>query len=125
MKHHSNSMSQSSSYSAPSPGSRRFIGTLRELQDLILLTGDYGEWQEKPNGVWRYSSEDGGGLNWSSTKGTLWIDGPPLAKERLRVLVEAAFKSEPTKHLVHAECPMKRDPEKQAQSITDYYQLLD
>jgi hypothetical protein len=93
MKHRSCSKSQSSSYSVPSPGPRRFVGTLRYLQDLILLTGDYGEWQEKPNGVWRYRSEDGGGLNWSGTRGTLWFDGPPQSKERLRALVEAAFRA--------------------------------
>jgi hypothetical protein len=93
MKHHSCSKSQSSRRSVPSPGPRRFVGPLRYLQDLILLTGDYGEWQEKPYGVWRYRSDDGGGLNWSRTKGTLWFDGPPQSKERLRALVEAAFQA--------------------------------
>ena len=53
----------------------QFHRSLSELQDLVLLTGDYGEWQEKPNGIWRYRSADGGGLNWSSTRGTLWFDG--------------------------------------------------
>jgi hypothetical protein len=91
MKHRSCSKNQSSSYRVPSRGPRRFVGSLRYLQDLILLTGDDGEWQEKPNGVWRYRSEDGGGLNWSSTRGTLWFDGPPSLKERLQALVEAAF----------------------------------
>jgi hypothetical protein len=93
MKHHSSLKSQSRSYSVPSPGPRRFIGSLRDLQDLVLLTGDYGEWQEKPHAVWRYRSEDGGGLNWSSTRGTLWFDGPPQARGRLRTLVEAAFQA--------------------------------
>ena len=69
----------------------QFHGNLTELQDLILLTGDYGEWEEKPNGVWHYRSEDGGGLNWSSTRGTLWFDGPPVCRARLERLIEAAL----------------------------------
>jgi hypothetical protein len=67
----------------------QFHGNLTELQDLILLTGDYGEWEEKPNGVWRYHSEDGGSLNWSRTRGTLWFDGPPEPRARLQRLTEA------------------------------------
>jgi hypothetical protein len=80
----------------PQPAARnklQFHGSLTELQDLILFTGDYGEWEEKPNGVWRYRSEDGGGLNWSSTRGTLWFDGPPEPCARLRRTVEAALRA--------------------------------
>ena len=61
-----------------------FRGTLEGLQDLALLTGN-GEWQAKPNGVWRFVAEDGAGLNWSSTRGTVWFDGPHRAQERLRL----------------------------------------
>jgi hypothetical protein len=61
----------------------QFRGNLSELMDLVLLTGDDGEWQEKPNGIWRYRSADGGGLNWSSTRGTVWCDGPPKPRARL------------------------------------------
>ena len=70
-----------------------FHRSLRELQDLVLLTGDFGEWQEKPNGVWRYRSEDGGGLNWPSTRGTIWFDGPPAPRDRLQRIIEARFRS--------------------------------
>jgi hypothetical protein len=66
----------------------QFHGSLTELQDLILLTGDNGEWEEQPNGVWHYRSEDGGGLNWSSTRGTIWFDGPDPSLLR-RIMVEA------------------------------------
>ncbi len=61
----------------------RFGGALTELQDLVLLTGIYGEWEEKPNGVWRFVTDERAGLNWSSTKGTLWFDGPVLARNQL------------------------------------------
>lgn len=36
---------------------------------------------ERPNGVWQYKCEDGVGINWSETKGTLWFDGKPGVKE--------------------------------------------
>jgi hypothetical protein len=71
-----------------------FHGTITQLQDLVLLTGDYGEWADKPNGIWRYCSEDGGGLNWSSTRGTLWFDGPAKGRARLQRIVEAAVQSQ-------------------------------
>jgi hypothetical protein len=79
----------------PGPAARtklQFHGRLTELQDLVLLTGDFGEWQEKPNGVWRYRSEDGGGLNWSSTRGTLWFDGRAKPRARLQQINEARLR---------------------------------
>jgi hypothetical protein len=83
----------------PLPAARiklQFRGNLSELMDLVLLTGDDGEWQEKPNGIWRYRSADGGGLNWSSTRGTVWCDGPPKPRARLERLIETCLKSEQT-----------------------------
>ena len=60
-----------------------FQGSLGALQDVVLLTGIYGEWDEQPNGVWRYVCEDRAGLNWSSTRGTVWFDGPLKPRARL------------------------------------------
>jgi hypothetical protein len=62
----------------------QFRGSLLELQDIVLLTTIYGHWEEKPNGIWRYRSEDGAGLNWSSTRGTVWFDGKESAKAILQ-----------------------------------------
>jgi hypothetical protein len=90
-------MSKGASTTHPQSAARtklQFRGNLRELQDLVLLTGDLGEWQEKPNGIWRYRSEDGAGLNWSSTRGTLWFDGPPEPCHRLQRLVETCLSDE-------------------------------
>ncbi len=70
----------------------RFLGSLDALQDLVLLTGVYGDWEEKPNGIWRYVCEDRGGLNWSSTKGTLWFDGPEEPRARLQRTLDAALR---------------------------------
>ncbi len=79
--------------SKPAKGSKlRFQGSLGQLQDLVLLTGIYGEWKEGGNGVWRYVCEDRAGLNWSSTKGTLWFDGPPKPQARLQRTIEAALR---------------------------------
>ena len=57
--------------------SRKFAGTLQQLQDQLLLAGLDGEWRQQPNKVWRFVCRDGAGLNWSETKGTMWFDGPP------------------------------------------------
>jgi hypothetical protein len=79
----------------PLPAARiklQFRGNLSELMDLVLLTGDDGEWQEKPNGIWRYRSADGGGLNWSSTRGTVWFDGQAKPRARLQQIIEARLR---------------------------------
>jgi hypothetical protein len=34
-----------------------------------------GRWQPLPHGVWGFRCRDGAGMNWSSTRGTLWFDG--------------------------------------------------
>ena len=71
----------------------RFGGSLVALQNLVLLTGAFGDWEEKPNGIWRYRSEDRAGLNWSSTRGTVWFDGPEQARERLKHTIEPSLRS--------------------------------
>jgi hypothetical protein len=85
------------SSSKPAESSKlRFCGRLGALQDLVLLTGVYGEWEEGANGVWRYVCEDHAGLNWSSTRGTIWLDGPPKARARLQRIIEAALRKQTT-----------------------------
>src|SRR4051812_40844372 len=69
-----------------------FQGSLGTFQDLVLLTGIYGEWKEEPNGVWRYLCEDRAGLNWSSTRGTVWFDGPLKPRARLERTIAAALR---------------------------------
>jgi hypothetical protein len=76
--------------------SLRFLGSLGALQDLVLLTGVYGEWKEGANGIWRYGCDDRAGLNWSSTRGTLWTDGPPQPRARLQRIIEAALRKQTT-----------------------------
>ena len=64
-----------------------FRGSIEELQTMLSQAGCAGDWQEKPNKVWRFIGRDRAGLNWSAGKGTLWYDGPEEAKESLRLLV--------------------------------------
>lgn len=47
-----------------------------------------GEWQERPNGVWKFRCRDRSGLLWSSKRKTLRFDGPPAAKAALKQRVE-------------------------------------
>src|SRR3712207_9245056 len=78
----------------------RFCGSLDALQDLVLLTGVYGEWREGANGVWRYVCDGRAGLNWSSTKGTVWFDGPEQPRARLQWIVAAALREQDRKSVV-------------------------
>jgi predicted nucleotide-binding protein len=66
-------------------------GTLDELQSAVASAGYAGEWQSKPNDCWRFVSKDRAGLNWSSTKGTIWFDGPSDARVKMQAAVEMAF----------------------------------
>jgi hypothetical protein len=74
--------------------SSKFVGTLQQLKDRLLLICPDGEWRQQPDKVWRFVCADGAGLNWSETKGTLWFDGPPLAKAILEARVKAALVNE-------------------------------
>lgn len=69
----------------------RFHGTHQELRDRLLPLDLDGDWDQQPNGVWKFRCRDRVGLNWSETKGTIWFDGPEPAKARLVSKVEAAF----------------------------------
>jgi hypothetical protein len=99
------SASPGTAYSRPHSGRKprpavstklTFHGSVGAFQDLVLLTGVYGEWQENPNGVWRYLCEDRAGLNWSSTRGTVWCDGPPKPRARLERTMAAALRQKAT-----------------------------
>ena len=82
----------------------KFYGTLEQLKEAVGAAGCVGEWQEKPNNVWRFVNRDNGGLNWSVNKGTIWFDGPDEAKKRLTAAIEAALHGgEPTTAVVAEE----------------------
>jgi hypothetical protein len=66
----------------------KFRGTIQDLRRLTWFAGVRGRWREGPNGVWRFSCFDGAGMNWSSTRGTLWFDGPDVEELR-RAILEA------------------------------------
>lgn len=57
-----------------------FTGSLDELKDRLASAGLRGEWKALANGIHRLKCQDGAGVNWSETKGTVWCDGRPEAK---------------------------------------------
>jgi len=96
----------------------RFYGTQKELQDQLLPLDLDGEWQEQPNGVWKFKCRDKAGLLWSATKGTIWFDGPGIAKAALEAKIAAIFvgeavtapaSSETTIFVVHGRDHVARD----------------
>lgn len=58
------------------PGLRmQFCGDFKVLRR-IMRTCAVGKWQKEPNGVRQFRSTDGAVMHWSTTKCTLWIQGP-------------------------------------------------
>jgi predicted nucleotide-binding protein len=66
-----------------------FTGTIDDLKAGVEATAIEGIWEEKPNQCWKFTAKDRAGMNWSSTKGTLWFDGPLEAKNQLIAAIEA------------------------------------
>lgn len=67
------------------------MGSIDDLKAGVAATGIDGVWEEKANQCWKFTAKDRGGMNWSSTKGTLWFDGPAAHKSALIAAVEAAL----------------------------------
>ena len=63
----------------------KFHGTLEQLKEKLSPLALAGEWEEQPNGVWKFCCRDRTGLLWSQTKGTVWCDGPPALNLTQRV----------------------------------------
>ena len=100
--------------------SEKFYGTLQDLKDKLLPLDLDGEWQEQPNGVWKFRQKNKAGVLWSATKGTIWFDGPDpqkggLEKTVLAVLsdgaaiVKAEAKENTTIFVVHGRDDEARD----------------
>lgn len=64
-----------------------FHGNIDQIKALVETAGIEGTWAEKANSVWKFTAKDRAGLNWSSTKGTVWFDGPAQAKAALENII--------------------------------------
>lgn len=62
---------------------KKFLGTLVELQAYADQVGMHGEWEPEPNGVYMLRMECGVNMHWASTTKTVWFDGPVAAQQRL------------------------------------------
>jgi predicted nucleotide-binding protein len=70
-----------------------FNGNIDDLKAGVAATGIEGAWEEKPNACWKFTARDRAGMNWSSTKGTIWFDGPAGPKATLSAAMEAILGS--------------------------------
>lgn len=73
----------------------KFHGTLDQLKEQLAPLELDGEWEEQANGVWKFKCRDRAGLLWSSTKGTIWCDGPSSAKSSLEARVTGVLNGGP------------------------------
>ncbi len=69
----------------------KFCGTIKLIKQLTWKAGVIGKWNEKPNGVWQFRLRNGAVMSWSSTKGTIWFDGPLEAREDLYRCISIAL----------------------------------
>jgi hypothetical protein len=69
----------------------KYNRTHQDLQALVLSLGHEGNWTPGANSVWRFVRRDRAGMNWSETTGTLWFDGPGIAKAALQASIESAL----------------------------------
>ena len=65
------------------------------MEQVLAPLGLQDNWTKQPNGVWILRCHDGSNLHWSSTKGTLWCDGPEEARDALRWKVERCLIATP------------------------------
>lgn len=69
----------------------KFHGSLDTLKGKLDSAGIQGDWQEKPNSCFRLVLANKAGLNWASTTGKIWLDGPDAEKKILSAKVEVAL----------------------------------
>lgn len=63
----------------------KFDGTFQELQDKVLLTGMYGEWEDNGNHK-LYKAETGAILNWWESSKTVHFQGNKKAAAQFESL---------------------------------------
>jgi predicted nucleotide-binding protein len=93
-----------------------FHGTIDDLKAGVEATGIEGAWSERPNFCWKFTAKDRGGLNWASTTGKIWFDGPDGPMKQLAEAVEAVLGSGTPKaddnrtiFVVHGHDPIARE----------------
>ena len=69
----------------------KYAGTIDSLRAELKRNEIIGTWAEEPNGVYRLRMLNGAALHWSSTKGTLWCDGPSAERAALEGRVAFAL----------------------------------
>jgi len=72
----------------------KFHGSLEELEAKLAPLDLVGSWREMTNGVHKFCCKDNAGLNWSSTKGTIWCDGPSGPKTALEEKIRHVLSSD-------------------------------
>lgn len=77
--------------------SRKFKGSIEELQAAVADAGITGTWSDEAGGKHSFRSKDGGVLNWWPATGTLQFQGQPDAKLALEQALERATRLPMTK----------------------------
>jgi predicted nucleotide-binding protein len=94
----------------------KFHGTVDDLKAGVEAAGIEGSWSERPNYCWKFTSNERAGLNWASTTGKIWFDGPDAPKRQLSDAVESVLSigapkadDNRTIFVVHGHDPVARE----------------
>lgn len=92
----------------------KFHGRYEDLQDLVLVTGAFGEWVDRgPQKQFR--AQNGAVMNWWPKTGTLNFQGKYPGSEhlleRVRAEIERRHASQEAQRMPAARAPAARDPE--------------
>jgi hypothetical protein len=70
---------------------QKFHGSHTEFKERLAPLALDGDWEEQPNGVFKFRCRDRSDVLWSETKGTIWFDWPSPQKDSLSAKITAAL----------------------------------
>lgn len=71
---------------------KQFGGKRKALKAMLKAHGIVGRWTREPNDAHMLRCDDGSGLHWSKTRGTIWFHVQPDAKRRLERRVASVLR---------------------------------
>ena len=66
----------------------KFMGSFKDLGELLRKRNLIGRWEDQPNGVFMWRGSDGGNLHWASTTKSVWFSGQPIFKYLLTTQIQ-------------------------------------
>ena len=72
----------------------KFMGSFKDLRQLLRKRNLIGRWEDQPNGVFMWRDSKGGNLHWASTTKSVWFSGQPIFKYLLTTQIQEIIKAD-------------------------------